>query len=202
MLDNEHLVGNESRVRNLALDSRVYAGDFEFGVMYYRMDQGYGVEYAGNALQANSVWVEQERNIFLKHRKSMESAYLKDFQITNLFRYRNSDVVGHSMEFYNYGGYVGFDTFQSMNDSVFFQSSDFSLSDDLSMVMDYRMSLRTYKETLMSCLVIILLRLMQILLIRIQFQILLILKKSMRKDFMEDKSLFYYRSITYPQYWV
>ena len=45
-------------------------------------------------------------------------------------------MAGHSMEFYNYGGYVGFDTFQSMNDSVFFQSSsDFSLSDDLSMVM-------------------------------------------------------------------
>ena len=85
------LLVSECRVRNLALDSRAYAGDFEFGVMYYRMDQGYGVEYAGNALQANSVWVGIRKKSLFKTSKSMESAYLKDFQITNLFRYRNSD---------------------------------------------------------------------------------------------------------------
>ena len=132
VLNVDEYIGNESGVRNLAVDSRVFSGDFEAGVLYYRNDQGYGLEYAGNALQANATWVEQERNFFIKHTTSIDNTMLKNLSVSHLFRYRNSDVIGSSMEFYNWQGYVGFDYFQALNNSLSFKStSDFSLSDYL-----------------------------------------------------------------------
>ncbi|RAP32060.1 hypothetical protein DID76_01450 [Candidatus Marinamargulisbacteria bacterium SCGC AG-414-C22] len=135
-LDLKGLIGHQSPIKTYALDSRLHLDKLEVGVHYYRMENGYGIEYPFNTIQPNAGWTEQEKNIYLKYSTPMYSQFLNEVNVTHLIRFRQSDVINSSYEVFNWGGYVGFDYFQALNNSLSIKSTaDFSLTRDLDMVI-------------------------------------------------------------------
>src|SRR4051794_8397366 len=66
-VDNPNLGGEfSSPHRNRALDLRVFLGETELALQYYRLDSGYGLEYAGDKVQNNAIWAREERSLTLR----------------------------------------------------------------------------------------------------------------------------------------
>src|SRR4051794_19377430 len=66
-VDNPNLAGKfSSPHRNRALDLRVFLGETELAFQYYRLDTGYGLEYAGDKVQNNGLWAREEHSLTLR----------------------------------------------------------------------------------------------------------------------------------------
>ncbi len=133
-VDNPNIGGEfRSARRNRSFDLRAYYGGTEIGVQYYVMDSGYGLEYAADLVQNNSVWRRPELSLSLRHNQSFGSKV----SATSLIRYRRSDVSNDSYfvdAYFDGNTYVAaFSYWQSLNVSwSAFQDFDVKINDQFS----------------------------------------------------------------------
>jgi outer membrane receptor for ferrienterochelin and colicins len=92
-VDNPNLAGKfSSPHRNRALDLRVLLGETELALQYYRLDSGYGLEYAADKVQNNAVWAREERSLTLRRTDALGSKLTS----STLLRYRSSAITNDS----------------------------------------------------------------------------------------------------------
>lgn len=136
-VDNPNLGGQfESGLRNRALDFRAFHANTELGAQYYVLDAGYGLGYAADLVQNNSIWRRPEYSLHMRH----TYAFTNSFSTRSLIRYRRSDVTNDSYFVDGYwdasrSSYVAaFSYWQSLNRSwSFFQDFDVKATDRLSL---------------------------------------------------------------------
>ncbi|HVT01896.1 MAG TPA: TonB-dependent receptor [Thermoanaerobaculia bacterium] len=135
-VDNPSLGGDfSSSHRNRAIDMRAYLGGIELGFQYYRLDSGYGVEYAGDRAQNNAIWSRPDLSAHLRRTQS----YGAKTTGTTLLRYRSSSVSNDSYFVESSSGEnelrrLDFSYWESSNTSVSaFQDFDIRVSDRLSL---------------------------------------------------------------------
>lgn len=92
-LDNPS-IGNtfSSPRRNRALDVRAWAGDLEAALQYFRLDAGYGLEYAGDRSLNHTVWARPDFSAYLRYKHRLSERLTS----TSFVRYRTSDVSNAS----------------------------------------------------------------------------------------------------------
>jgi outer membrane receptor protein involved in Fe transport len=78
--------------RNRALDIRAWAGDFEAAVQYFRLNAGYGVEYAGDRSLNHTVWSRPDFSTYLRYKHRLSERVTS----TSFVRYRTSGVSNDS----------------------------------------------------------------------------------------------------------
>jgi outer membrane receptor for ferrienterochelin and colicins len=92
-VDNPNLAGKfSSPHRNRALDLRVFLGETELAFQYYRLDSGYGLEYAADKAQNNAIWAREERSLTLRRTDALGDKLTS----STLLRYRSSDITNDS----------------------------------------------------------------------------------------------------------
>jgi outer membrane receptor for ferrienterochelin and colicins len=92
-LDNPNLGGKfSSPHRNRALDLRVFLGETELAFQYYRLDSGYGLEYAADKVQNNAIWAREERSLTLRRTDALG----RKLTSSTLLRYRSSGITNDS----------------------------------------------------------------------------------------------------------
>jgi outer membrane receptor for ferrienterochelin and colicins len=92
-VDNPNLAGQfSSPHRNRALDLRVFLGETELAFQYYRLDSGYGLEYAADKVQNNAIWAREERSLTLRRTDVLG----RKLTSSTLLRYRSSDITNDS----------------------------------------------------------------------------------------------------------
>ncbi|HXG57920.1 MAG TPA: TonB-dependent receptor [Thermoanaerobaculia bacterium] len=93
-LDNPSLGGSfSSPRRHRALDLRAYAGErLEFALQYFRVNAGYGVEYAADRSQNHAVWSRPDLSAHVR----LTRPFGERTRGATLLRYRTSDVSSDS----------------------------------------------------------------------------------------------------------
>jgi outer membrane receptor for ferrienterochelin and colicins len=92
-VDNPNLGGKfSSPHRNRALDLRVFLAETELAFQYYRLDSGYGLEYAADKVQNKAVWAREERSLTLRRTDALGPRLTS----STLLRYRSSDITNDS----------------------------------------------------------------------------------------------------------
>jgi outer membrane receptor for ferrienterochelin and colicins len=92
-VDNSSIAGSFLSPRhNRALDVRAWAGELEAGAQYFRLNAGYGVEYAGDRAQNNAVWSRPDVSAYLRYHHRMDDRITS----TSFVRYRTSGVSNDS----------------------------------------------------------------------------------------------------------
>lgn len=117
-VDNPELGGSyDSPHRNIGIDVRGYLHWMEVGFEYFKLDAGYGSEYAADEVQNHAVWARPDWAIFMRARKPLSDRVSS----STLLRYRESDVSPDSyfLEGFNTAltRYVDFSYWQSLNHS-------------------------------------------------------------------------------------
>lgn len=74
--------------RNRAIDFRVFSGSLEAAVQYFRLDAGYGYEYAGDRSQNHAVWSRPDTSAYVRYGND----WSKSIHGSTLLRHRRSDV--------------------------------------------------------------------------------------------------------------
>ena len=92
-LDNPSLGGTfASPRRNRALDVRAWAGALEAAVQYFRLNAGYGVEYAGDRSLNHTVWSRPDFSTYVRYKHRLSERITS----TSFVRYRTSGVSNDS----------------------------------------------------------------------------------------------------------
>src|SRR6185369_2618373 len=92
-LDNPSLGDTfSSPRRNRALDVRAWAGDLEAALQYFRLNAGYGLEYAGDRSLNHTVWSRPDFSTYLRYKHRMSERLTS----TSFVRYRTSGVSNDS----------------------------------------------------------------------------------------------------------
>ena len=100
-IDNFEISGSSSKTKNRAIDLRVYSGNIECGIQYYRLDVGYGMVYPFDKALSNGVWLNTEKSMHLRY----EGSLTDKVNSTTLLRFRESNCNPESffIEGYNSG---------------------------------------------------------------------------------------------------
>jgi outer membrane cobalamin receptor len=88
-VDNPALGGRGSSPHeNRGFDLRVYSGEIEAAVQYFRLAAGYGVEYAADRAQNHAVWSRPDASAYLRWTRPLGER----MRATTMVRYRSSGV--------------------------------------------------------------------------------------------------------------
>jgi len=120
--------------RNRAFDVRLFSGNLEAALQYFRLDAGYGNEYAGDRSQNHAVWSRPETSAYLRY----ANEWTKSIHGSTMFRYRRSDVAPNSDFAQSFPGTpqtVGFSFWRADN-------SSWTASHDVDVRASERLSLR------------------------------------------------------------
>ena len=92
-VDNPALGGRSSSPReNRGFDLRLYAGEVEAAVQYFRLSAGYGYEYAADRAQNHAVWSRPDASAYLRWTRPLG----EKIRGTTMVRYRSSGVSDDS----------------------------------------------------------------------------------------------------------
>jgi outer membrane receptor for ferrienterochelin and colicins len=92
-VDNPSLGGTfSSPHHNRALDLRARLGDLEAALQYFRLDAGYGLEYAGDRAQNHAVWSRPDFSAYVRYEHRLSDRVGS----SSFVRYRTSDVSNDS----------------------------------------------------------------------------------------------------------
>ncbi|MFC1853768.1 TonB-dependent receptor plug domain-containing protein [candidate division CSSED10-310 bacterium] len=127
-VDNPRLGGEcQSLHAHRSVDLRAYFGATELGAQYYVLNTGYGLVYAADLVQNNSVWKRPEYSLYFRHHQP----FGEKVSSTTLLRYRRSDVTNDSYfvdAYFDGTTYVAaFSYWQSLNES-WLVSQDFNVT--------------------------------------------------------------------------
>jgi len=78
--------------RNRALDIRAWAGELEAGLQYFRLNAGYGLEYAGDRSLNHTIWSRPDVSVYGRYKHSLNEKVMS----TSFVRYRTSGVSNDS----------------------------------------------------------------------------------------------------------
>jgi outer membrane receptor for ferrienterochelin and colicins len=88
-VDNPSLGGSASSPRqNRGFDLRIYAGEIEAAVQYFRLSAGYGYEYAADRAQNHAIWSRPDASAYLRWTRPLG----EKMRATTMIRYRSSGV--------------------------------------------------------------------------------------------------------------
>lgn len=100
-VDNPALGGRSSSPReNRGFDLRVFAGELEAAVQYFRLSAGYGYEYAADRAQNHAVWSRPDASAYLRWTRPLG----EKMRATTMIRYRSSGVSEDSYFTESYPG--------------------------------------------------------------------------------------------------
>jgi outer membrane receptor protein involved in Fe transport len=92
-LDNPAIGDGFSSPRhNRALDIRAFAGELEAGLQYFRLNAGYGLEYAGDRSLNHAVWSRPDFSTYVRYKHRLSDKLTS----TSFVRYRTSGVSNDS----------------------------------------------------------------------------------------------------------
>ena len=92
-LDNPNLGGRfSSHRRNIGVDLRAYLGETALAAQYYRLDTGYGLEYAADKVQNNGLWARTELSLSALRTDPLTER----IAATTRLQFRRSDVANDS----------------------------------------------------------------------------------------------------------
>jgi len=78
--------------RNRGFDLRFFAGNLEAALQYYRLDAGYGVEYATDRSQNHAVWSRPDASAYVRYVRPLSGR----IRASTMARYRSSGVASDS----------------------------------------------------------------------------------------------------------
>jgi len=78
--------------RNRAVDLRAWAGELEAGLQYFRLNAGYGLEYAGDRSLNHTVWSRPDFSTYARYKHKLSERLTS----TSFIRYRTSGVSNDS----------------------------------------------------------------------------------------------------------
>jgi outer membrane receptor for ferrienterochelin and colicins len=78
--------------RNRGFDLRFFAGNLEAALQYFRLDAGYGVEYATDRSQNHAVWSRPDASAYARYVRPLSGR----IRASTMVRYRSSGVASDS----------------------------------------------------------------------------------------------------------